>query len=77
MMGLNVGDKVKVRYADGISEYTLDVEVTKTYLPKEFLGRVERVFAADGPGKGSEITGGDILGSIGTEKTFKNVDIRK
>ena len=75
MTGLNVGDKVKVRYADGILEYTLDVEVTKIYLPNEFLGRVERVFAADGPGKGSEITGGEILRFIGKEKTFKNVDI--
>jgi len=50
MTGLDVGDKVKVRYVD-ILTYTLEVEVTGICPSNEFIGRVERIFS------GSEITG--------------------
>jgi hypothetical protein len=74
-----VGEKVKVRYTEGQSpfEYTLDVEVTAICSSDEFKGRVERVFAADGPGASGEINGGHILKLVGQEKTFKTVDIRQ
>ncbi len=71
MTGLAAGEKVKVRHEDG-RKYTLDVEVTAICSVDEFIGRVERVFAA---GDG-EITGGCILDELkGKEKTFKNDDI--
>jgi hypothetical protein len=78
MTGLNVGDKIKVRYTEGqpAFEYTIDVEVTAICSLDEFKGRVERVFAVDGPGAPGEITGGHILILKGHEKTFKTVDIR-
>jgi hypothetical protein len=69
MTGLDVGEKVKVRYVDISKDtYTLDVEVTKICPFNEFIGRVERVFAyGDG-----EITGGNILDELkGQERTFK------
>jgi hypothetical protein len=76
--GLNVGEKVRVHYTEGLPpfEYTLDVEVTAICSFDEFKGRVERVFAVDGPGAPGEITGGHILILKGQEKTFKTVDIR-
>ncbi len=81
MTGLNVGEKVKVRYTEGQppfeSEYTLDVEVAAICSFDEFKGRVERVFAANGPCAPGEIDGGQILDKLkGQEKTFKTVDIR-
>jgi hypothetical protein len=71
-----IGEKVKVRYTDGRFEYTLDVEVVNICNPDEFMGRVERVFAAN-PDKGGEITGGHVQELVGQEKIFKSLDIRK
>ena len=75
MTSLRIGEKVKIRYTDSDFEYTLDVEVVNICEPDEFIGCVERVFAAN-PDKGSEIVGGNVRELIGQEKTFKNVDIR-
>ena len=81
MTGLSVGDKVKVRYAEGQPsfefEYSLDVEVTAICSFDEFTGRVERVFAVSGPYAPGEIRGGQRLDKLkGQEKTFKTVDVR-
>jgi hypothetical protein len=81
LTGLNVGEKVKVRYTEGQLpfefEYTLDVEVTAICSFDEFKGRVERVFAANGTYAPGEIRGGEIPDKLkGQEKTFKIADIR-
>ena len=70
MTSLAVGEKVKVPYKDG-HKYTLEVEVTAICPSNEFIGRIERVFAA---GDG-EVTGGDVLDLKGQKMTFKNGDI--
>ena len=70
MTRLAVGEKVKVPYKDG-HKYTLEVEVTAICPSNEFIGRIERVFAA---GDG-EVTGGDILAVKGQEKKFRNENI--
>jgi len=46
MSGLNVGEKVKVRYTEGESpfEYTLDVEVTAIRSSYEFKGPRRKSF---------------------------------
>jgi hypothetical protein len=74
MTELLVGEKVKVRYTDGL-KYTLDVEVTAICPPNAFNGRIERIFAAGPDLQIGEITGGDILALKGEERTFKKEDI--
>jgi hypothetical protein len=71
MTGLDLGEKVKVSYADDRT-YTLDVEVTAIRPPNEFIGRVEAIFL---PSVG-ELTSGQAFDELmGQEKTFKNEDI--
>ena len=60
-MALQKGNRAKVRHIEGLTKYTLDVEVTGINPPNGYEGRVEAVFAAGEPVKGGEITGGDIL----------------
>ena len=71
MTQLSAGDEVKVRYEDGDNKYTLDVEVKAVCPSAEFIGRIERVFAA---GDG-EVTGGKILDLRGREMKFKSEDV--
>ncbi len=78
MAALKVGDNVNVRYAEGIPEnnYTLSVEVIEICSPSDFIGRVNFIFAASGPGVPGEVTGGDICCRLkGQQNTFKNSDI--
>ena len=76
MTAPTVGEKIKVRHVNDQRQYTLDVEVTAILTPDEFVGRIERVFAADVErGEVGEITGGCILALKGQEKEFKNENI--
>jgi hypothetical protein len=68
-MAVDVGSVVKVRHEEGF-RYVLHVQVVRL-TDSGFVGRVQAVFAE----QSGQVTGGDILRLVGTEKEFGNSEI--
>lgn len=71
------GATVKIRHVEPDNfKYTFHVVVIERSEDTEFVGRVQRIFAA-GPGEGElEMCGNDICRRFkGQQKAFKNSDI--
>jgi len=78
MDSLKVGDKINIEHIEGViqEKYVLRVEVREIFSSAKFAGRVEHIFAINGPGAPGEIMGGEIHQRlIRQEMNFKHDQI--
>ena len=74
MAEAKVGERVRVRYADGEFRYILIVEVTAVRAPDEFHGLVKTIHSCWG--ERGEVTGGRVFDRLsGKKRKFSSEDI--